>query len=658
MPVNLRRASKVRRLLPLAALALLVPAATALPAVRAPIVIANYADDGSPGTLRHAIESVARPGDTIQFAAAVRLELGTPLVVPRELSGLTIDGATPSGGKVTLFGARFRTASASLEIDADSVTLRNLTLTNLPVAFRSHVVSGNEVGPSGASVIDNELIFEASYPRRSRLDLSFTRGARVEGNKFLRGDGGISLSGTRSTTIAGNTFELETGGLSDDHSRALQVERNTLTSGLFLFESVGATVARNVVGAKGRIAAADVAGNGFVRVVDNTFEVGGLRTGLSVVTAHHVEVLGNTATGRSGRSNGIYVGCREQSPGRAIVERNRVEGLRRGLTIACSKDEGTFTVGDNIVRRNSDAGIVVRANDVTLTGNTVEGNGTGIRVERTASIVGGTVRGNRRAGILVEPNAGAKITGLGAGANGGPGIDLAPAGVTPNATHKSANDDIPFPEAKYDGKTGRLRGSACPGCRIQVYESEDGSKRGNPKNGEGTKVIGGAQADADGRWVFPAARVLDCPRSGRVTMTATRGGVTSEFSVDVECGCLLSKNFIVSGAGTPRTGFRSFGLRVTIPKGSKVERATLVDVRTEERPRADALGEMIVWEEVQRDSASSPPGFLTREYLVNVSYRPNETGFSLSRQLWRFSISYEPPRNTTACAARATEMRP
>ena len=44
-------------------------------------MISNYADDGSAGTLRHAIESVALPGDTIRFASAVRLELRKPLVV-------------------------------------------------------------------------------------------------------------------------------------------------------------------------------------------------------------------------------------------------------------------------------------------------------------------------------------------------------------------------------------------------------------------------------------------------------------------------------------------------------------------------------------------------------------------------------------------------
>jgi hypothetical protein len=104
---------RIAEVLALLALTLVVPAAVAAPAARAPIVIANYADDGSPGTLRHAIESAALPGDTIRFAGAVRLELRRPLVVPQRLSGLTIDGATPAGGQATLFGARFQSARST-----------------------------------------------------------------------------------------------------------------------------------------------------------------------------------------------------------------------------------------------------------------------------------------------------------------------------------------------------------------------------------------------------------------------------------------------------------------------------------------------------------------------------------------------------------------
>ena len=81
------------------------------------------------------------------------------------------------------------------------------------------------------------------------------------------------------------------------------------------------------------------------------------------------------------------------------MERNRITGLRTGLTIVCAKREGRFVVRDNTVRGNSHAGVVARAHDVMLGRNTVEGNGTGILVERRASIRGTTVRGNRRAGI-------------------------------------------------------------------------------------------------------------------------------------------------------------------------------------------------------------------------------------------------------------------
>jgi hypothetical protein len=464
----------------------------------------------------------------------------------------------------------------------------------------------------------------------------------------------MNLDATRNTLITGNTFDVVHGGVTEDHGRGLRIEGNTLKSGSFQLESISATVARNTVGTKGRIAVGDVAGGGLVRVLDNTIEVGALRTGLTVTAAHRIEVRGNTIRGRHPRSNGIFVFCREQSPGLAIVARNHIEGLRIGMNVACAKEGGKFAVELNDVRQNSDTGIVLRGFGATLRANTIENNGTGIAVYGKAEIGGGVVRGNRRAGILVHPKAEAEIRGVHTGDNGGPGIDLAPGGVTPNAAHKTANGNIPFPEAKYDAKTGRLRGTACDGCRIEIYESEVGSKRGNPRNGEGRGVIGSVTAGPDGRWEFPARHPLDCPASGTVTMTATRGGTTSEFSVDVDCACVIAKMFAVSGAGTPRSGYWSFGLSVRFPKGSKVERGVLADVLTGERPRADAM-EFLRWEEVQRDVTPSPAGILTREFLVNVSYT-DSTAIALSRKLWRFSIAYSPPRNATGCSATATKI--
>jgi hypothetical protein len=120
---------------------------------------------------------------------------------------------------------------------------------------------------------------------------------------------------------------------------------------------------------------------------------------------------------------------------------------------------------------------------------------------------------------------------------------------------------------------------------------------------------------------------------------------------------VLGQKVVVSGAGTPRTGSRAFGLRVLFPKGSQVEPATLTDVRTGERPAPDALGGMLQWREVQR-TVAAPAGFLGREYRIEVSYRPGETGFALSRAVWWYSIAYEPPRNAAGCAARVTTLSP
>ena len=136
-------------------------------------------------------------------------------------------------------------------------------------------------GPAGARVLDNELGFESTYPGRPRVTLSFTRGARVEGNRITGADsGGVALDGTMSSAIVGNTFE--NGGVTDHDSRALLVERNTAPNGFFFFETVTATIARNTFGAKARLTVGDVADEGHIRVLDNTIEVGSLWTGLVI----------------------------------------------------------------------------------------------------------------------------------------------------------------------------------------------------------------------------------------------------------------------------------------------------------------------------------------------------------------------------------------
>ena len=95
--------------------------------------------DGAPGSLRQLVEQVARPGDSIVFPTALRVELRRKLTIPRRLAGLTIDGSTSTGGTAEIVGVR-SAGGTFVEVTADAVTLRRLKLTSLPVVFRSRTV--------------------------------------------------------------------------------------------------------------------------------------------------------------------------------------------------------------------------------------------------------------------------------------------------------------------------------------------------------------------------------------------------------------------------------------------------------------------------------------------------------------------------------------
>ena len=496
-------------------------------------------------------------------------------------------------------------------------------------------------------------------PGRAKVTLSFTRNARVEGNRFLRDESGVTLTGTRGSSVTGNTFDLERGGISDENSRGLVVERNTLTSGFFLIESVDATISRNTVGPKGRIAAGDTAGDGRVRVLDNTIEVGALRTGLSVAAAHRVEVRGNTVKGTSARTNGIFVGCREQSPGLAIVERNTADG-------SASRPDDRVQQGRRTVRRprqhdpraTATSGSSCAPRTSALTRNTVEGNGTGIMVE-------GSCVHRRRDGSGQPPGRDSRAAQRRGRDPRPPRGQERRAGDRPRTRGRDAErgsqdrereHSLPGGEVReQDGQAAghRVRGLPDPGLRVRGRveagkpEERRGAAgdRGRPRRrGRPLGVPCGparlpavGEGDDDGNAREGDVRVLGRRRvrlPGQQELRRLRRGDTSDAA---------------SGASV---------FACSIPKGAKAERATLVDVVTEERPEANALGEMLQWEEVQRDASPSPAGFFTREYLVNVSYKPDQRGFALSRRLWRFSIAYERPPSAKGCTARATEVRP
>lgn len=635
----------MRRALALLAVLLVAPSAQAERAEQH--VVSATAADGRPGSLRWIIENAAGPGDTIRFSGAVRRELNGRLVIPARLAGLTIDGAAAAGGWAELRGRRARDPT-HFQVEADRVTFTHLKLVDVPISFASRGVEG----VAAPRVLETEHTVEAGWVARAAVDASFSSGVVIRGSRFS-GRAGVSLTSTDGALVADNTFELEPGNaaVSDMTSTGLRVAANDVKGGSLTLRVVTATVIGNAISAGVRVYVRDWPG-GSAKIIQNRVTVGGLTSGIVAEAASRIEVSGNTVTGpgvRRGRPGpaGIVAGCANDGDGTIVVSRNTVSGARIGISLQCNRRFGIRLEG-NIVRDNALAGIVADAEEAVLTGTRASGNGVGVLVKSGKMVVrGGALRDNGGAGLRVEAGATATASRVLTGGNSGPAIDLAPAGQTPNSVRKLANGDLDWPaKLEYDTETGKLRGTSCSGCRVEVYEAVD-----DDENGEGLRYLGTVKAGAGGAFEYPAKGEVDCPATGKVTVTAThpRGG-TSELSEDVECSCIISADFRLDGAQVPRNGFINFGITVFLPTHATVTKATLTDAKAEKRPSPGALGPSLQWTEVVDKTSPGAPN--EHDFFVTVTYRagaPDTTGPSL---VWHYRVAYEPPKGSKSCGGR------
>jgi hypothetical protein len=614
----------------------------------------------SAAQLERVIEKDARPGDRITFSAALDLRIPNNLFVKTER--LTIDGHTAAGGRATLRGSGGGRGEA-LSVDAAGVTLTGLRLVDLPVvagAVRGD--AGADVhGPAGLRVVDN--VFESTRSlAHGLLDLTATSGARVQRNEFIRkGGAGVELLATQGTLFERNTIRGGTAvsGLSGDADRGLAVISNTLEGTGMHFTPYDARILDNTVvarpGGRGIFLEGKEDEDGTMRVRGNTVTVSGIASGI-LMLARLAEVVGNTVRAGGGRNltTGINVFCDTRRRSTFDVRDNTATGLRRGIVTRCA--EGVMIVEDNTLTGNAQAGLTIEGGKgIRVVGGTARGNGAGVIVQGKAQahLRGVRVQSNRGAGVFADAGTRVHVERVVFGGNGGPGIDIAPRGITPNHVRKLGNDDRDWPLAlEFVKKTGKLRGLTCRGCRVDVWEAEDGDE-----NGEGIRLLGQVTAAASGLFTFPrGAAHLDCPDSGKVTVTITTRGadpVTSEFSQDVECACVISSEFMLDGARVPPTGFVNFGVTFGFPQGTKVGEATLTDTRTELRPADTALGPQLQWDELRNEGTPAGAGYFGVDFFVNTYYRKGSAGNATGpRVVWKFSVSYDPPKGSNRCAAR------
>jgi len=270
----------------------LVFALAAAPAQAATWTVVNTNDTGD-GSLRHAIDTLAAAGDTIDFNLPpnATIVLGSTLTVAKNL---TIDGGnnvTVSGGnavRVFTVNAGVTAIFGNLAIVGGSSTdgggIHNggtLTLNNCTVA------QNTATGGNGGGIYNDTT---------GALALT---GSAVSGNTATGGGGGggIFNSGTTLTlttsVVSGNTSDAEGGGIDNSAGTA------TLTA---------STVGNNTTGANG----GGIANHGTLNltastVSGNTAANGGggiLNDGAGTLTLSVSTIAGNSAASAGGIANG------------------------------------------------------------------------------------------------------------------------------------------------------------------------------------------------------------------------------------------------------------------------------------------------------------------------------------------------------------------
>jgi hypothetical protein len=586
-------------------------------------------NQGPPGSLRNIVMKQAQPGDTIVFAHAQKVTLNFSLKIPQRLNGLTIDGSVEgSRAQIGFSGTGPGISVAGISIVANGVTIQNLVFDDsLLNVSQPNVIDR----PANIKILNN--LFTGA---RGKLDAGDSRKLLAQDNVF-ESQAGTMMAGSNSSTlkILDNTF---TGAgpfsvLAEGIDNAL-LEHNTFESGRALLLMDGGRITDNTFSG-GSLELKTVFERDVPRgvLMDANTAAGGV---FSLRAGGPLEVAENTFTNPAS----LIVGCVANGDPKArnLFRQNAVLG-GSGPQADCPRGDRVEIAGGQI-QNTTTAGVRVTEGRAEIRAATITGSGgAGVVVikETRAEIKNGTISGNAGAGVLVRPGSlPATVSRVLMGANGGPGIDRGPQGQSPSASPGA-------PKLIYDRKKVKLRGTTCPNCLVEIFESEEGAKLGNPGHGEGIHLLGVVRANGVGRFVFPAAGDFDCPASGVVTATSTRTAPgTSEFAADEPCSCVVSRAFAIDPESVPMLGFGNFGLEVAFENGSEVGEALLTDEATDEYPTADALGAMLDWEEFTFGPIPPSGDDFLMGFKVNVGYNSG-TPASGPDRIWRYKISYDAP---------------
>ena len=333
------------------------------------------------------------------------------------------------------------------------------------------------------------------------------------------GDDGIDVSGGATNTL----IEGDYAGVDQTGTKAL-----LNTNGIVVISAAGVTIGGTTQGAE-----MVISGNAKSGVV------------ISSAAATSVVILGDfIGTDSSGTSaiannlNGIYL--------------SHAAGVTVGGTAAGDRNIISGNTGVGIGLSGPTTGSVIEGNFIgaDATGAGALGNGTGVQLDSGASnntiggaaaIDGNTIAFNSNAGVYVDTSAGTgnEIRLNSIFSNGGLGIDLGVAGVTPNDSqgHAGANNYQNFPanisalsSAGTTTVSGTLDSTPSTSFALDFYTISSSNASGY---GEGRYILGSGSVNTDASGHASFSFPFATPASGAQFVTATAtdsAGNTSEFS--------------------------------------------------------------------------------------------------------------------------------
>ncbi|HEX8071742.1 MAG TPA: FG-GAP-like repeat-containing protein [Pyrinomonadaceae bacterium] len=528
-------------------------------------------NDSGAGSLRQAIlDANANAGaDTIAFnitGAGVRtISVASPL--PDITETVTLDGYTQPGAsantlaagenavlRIELNGAGAGANADGLRLAANNSTVRGLVINRFSrngvalVGGDGNTVSGNFIGtdPTGMTDLGNGaagVVGEFGSNADNNLVGGTTAAARnlISGNN---GDG-VEFNFAAGNVVRGNFIGLAADGTTARGNSGAGVTVGAFTSGHLIGgddaadgATDGTVLARNYI-----------AGNGGAGIFN-----GGAGSGNCTIRGNYV---GTDATGTLARANlggittnianGTTVGGASAGAGN-LISGNNGDGVSIGNT-------SNFIVKGNLIGTKADG--------TSALGNTGRGvyyfaGSFNTQLGGAAAGEANTVAFNGGDGVQIDDGTGNTVSANSIHSNGTTaahlGIDLGPAGVTPNDAgdgDTGANNLQNFPvitSAQAGGATtavaGTLNSAANTQYTIEFFSNAACDASGN---GEGRTFLGSTTVttDASGNATFNPTLASATTAGQAVTATATDpAGNTSEFSA---CRTVAPPTFTISG---------------------------------------------------------------------------------------------------------------